>query len=166
MNGCHNGRAARHRRGRMDGGALPLTALVLPALLAALAVSIVFGQLFVARHEIWQAADLAVLAATRQVSEESLWLGRPSLDAEAAYRAAWHALRDNGLEPGAGGVTATFAVAEGRVIRARKAAPEVTLTVCRPVTVLFPLLVGQRAPVNVCATARAAVLRPKRPLPR
>lgn len=167
--GQTRGRAGGQTRGRAGGqtgdqagATLPLTAIALPALLAAVALSLVFGHLFAARYDLWQAADLAALAAARQVSEESLWLGKPSLDAAAARAAAWQALRDNGLSPGTDGITAEFAVAEGRVIHARKAAPEVQLTVCRPVPVPFAFAAGHRGSVTVCATARAAVLRPKR----
>lgn len=157
MNGCRSRAEA--------GGSLPLTAIVLPALLLAVTMSLLFGQLLARRYELWQAADLAALAAARQVSEASLWSGRPSLDAAAAYAAAKGSLRDNGLSAAEPGLTVELAIAEGRVIRARKAAPEVTVKLCRAVAVPLAALAGQGGPVQVCAEAKAAVLRPKRPLP-
>src|SRR5690606_15143212 len=142
-----------------------LTAVLLPALLLALGLSLLFGQLLAVRYELAQAADIAALAAARQVSDESLWDGAPRLDHVAARQAAYASLRDNGVPAGRAGVTVQFHIEEGRVIRSRKAAPEVTVTVCRDVFVPAAALAGAPGNVPVCATARAAVLRPKRPFP-
>lgn len=159
MNACRN-------RFGQAGAALPLTAVALPVLLLAIAFGLVFSQVFAVRYELWHVADLAALAAARQVSEASLWDGKPSLDADAARDAVWQALRDNGLSSADAGLTVEIRIEEGRVIRARKAAPEVTVKVCRETRVPFGALAGRGVRWPVCAEARAAVLRPKRLLPQ
>lgn len=131
----------RGERAREWGQVLPLTAVLLVALLAVAALGLDLGRLWMVRRDLQQAADAAALAAVQQLPG----------DPQGARQAAVDYARRNGQSPETGAVVEATTAPDGSAITVR-------VRRLQERTYLAGVLGIARA--EVAATARAGLRSP------